>query len=423
MLTIRRLAMLILPIAFTIWASFAPTSDLRIAVLVMVWLTGLMLAIPMLSTPMRWLRRIPSLLWLVWLTAFVSIVLIWLLRFQPAVGLPISITEQLWLVGSSISLVVLPFAGISSDEESSIGWLAGPLITISTLIFIVIGLEFGLRYIWVMSDNFQFSKMHQNWNRLYWNPINDAGYRDYALPASNDARQNVLVIGDSLVTGYGVDDIADTFPHLLNDELGDDYTVNIVAQPGWGVASSFGAMQAYPIMPDIVVLSHYINDINEGTAAQSYGQAFPQIRVDPSESQRWWVDRFYIANFLYYRVFLYTQHDSLGLYNDWVYGAYTNSQVWQAYQAELQTVIDWTASNDVRLVVVVWSDLINIEQSQAITQPVINYFTEQAIPVVDMAQYVRDLPLNQRIVNPFDAHPSTMSHALAAAQIAQVLSE
>ena len=50
-------------------------------------------------------------------------------------------------------------------------------------------MELGLRYVWVMSDNFQFSAMHRNWSRLYWNPLNDVGegYRDYP-PAPNDER-------------------------------------------------------------------------------------------------------------------------------------------------------------------------------------------------------------------------------------------
>ncbi len=422
-LNAKRLAFLILPIVFTIGSSFAPASDLRTVAVLMIWITGLFYAVPALAMPIRLLRRVPSILWLLWLVAFITILVIWIVRFQPAVGLPISLTEQLWLWAGSITLTLLPVAGRISNEKARIGWLAGPLITITTLIFIIIGLEFGLRYLWVMSDNFQFSKMHQNWNRLYWHPINEAGYRDYAVPTSNDDRQNILIMGDSLVTGYGINTIADTFPHILGDMLGTDYTVNIVAQPGWGVASSFGALQAYPIVPDLVILSHYINDINEGTAAQQYGRPFPQIRVEPTDTQRWWTDRFYIANFLYYRVFLYTQYDSLGLYNEWVYGAYTDSQVWQAYQTELQTVIDWTEETDIELIVLAWSDLINIEQSQVITQPVIDFFETQSISVINMGQYIADLPLNQRTVNPFDAHPSVMSHRLAAEQIAQVLSE
>lgn len=422
-INLRQLLFLLIPIIFTVWSSTAPATDLRIVVLMAIWITGLMLSFPLLSLPIRLLRKIPALLWIIWLIALITVLVIWLLRFQPAVGLPLSITEQLWLAGTVITLIFLPFAGISSDESIRIGWLAGPLITLTTLVFIVIGIELGMRYVWVMSDNFQFSKMHSNWNRLYWNPINEAGYRDYPVPLENDGQIHILVMGDSLVTGYGVDNIADTFPHILDDALDDDYSVNIVAQPGWGVFSAFGAVQAYPIEPDILILSHYINDINEGTAAQEYGQAFPQIRIDPTESQRWWTERFYIANFLYYRVFLYTQHDSVGLYNDWVYGAYDNQAVWTAYQEELQTVIDWTAENDIPLIVLVWSNLLDIEGSESITEPVVTYFSEQNIPVVDMSDYLIDLPVSQRTVNPFDAHPGERSHRIAGEELAEVLSE
>lgn len=226
-----------------------------------------------------------------------------------------------------------------------------------------------------------------------------------------------------MVTGYGVDDIADTFPHVLDDALGEEYSVNIVAQPGWGIFSALGAVQAYPIQPDILILSHYINDISEGTAAQEYGQAFPQIRIEPTESQRWWTDRFYIANFLYYRVFLYTQHDSLELYNDWIYRAYENQAVWTAYQEELQSVINWTAENDIPLIVLVWSNLLDIEGSQSITEPIVAYFSEQNIPVLAMSDYLIDMPVSQRTVNPFDAHPGETSHQIAGEQLAEILLE
>ncbi|MEO1166787.1 MAG: SGNH/GDSL hydrolase family protein, partial [Chloroflexota bacterium] len=401
MTTISKRAMwLLLPLIFTVWSSTAPATDLRIVVLIVVWLTGLFYAVPALAAPVYWLRMSPSLLWILWLTCLSAMILIWLLRFQPAVGIPLSITEQLWLVGNTIGLLLLPFAHYNRSENiPAMRWRAGLLTTLTTVLVIVIGLELGLRFAYVMSDNFQFSKMHQNWNRLYWNPINADGYRDYEAPPPDDQRTHILVLGDSLVTGYGVNHIDDTFPHILDAQLGADYTVNIAAQPGWGISNALDGAQVYPIEPDVVVLSHYINDIAEGIAAEAYDRPFPQIRVEPTEQQRWWTDRFYIANFWYYRVYSYTAHDSVSLYNDWIYDAYGNGEVWSNYQLELQSILDWTEEIDAPLVVVVWSNLLDIESSRRLTDPIVTFYSERDVLVVDMATLLADLPASQRTAN------------------------
>lgn len=421
----KRLLWLIIPILFTVWAAQLEASDLRTIALILLWYTGIAYSIPLLAKPILWLRRFPAILWLIWLISISGAIIVWIVRFQPAIALPLSPVEQFWLLSCAIGLILLPIANLSIEERAGLGkrlgWQGSPLISVTTIVLIVIAIELGLRYFWVASDNFQFSKMHQNWARLYWNPINEKGYRDYPVPAADDKRTHIIVAGDSLAAGYGVDHIADTFPHKLNDLLGDDYTVSIVAQPGWGVASELGAVIDYPIKPDILILSHYINDINEGTAGKNYGRPFPPIRLDPDETQRWWVDNFYIANFLYYRVFLYTQHDAVHLYDDWVYGAYSNHKVWRAYKKELQTVIDWTNENNVRLIVLVWPDLLNVEGSRSITNPVVKYFSNRDIPVLDMANYFQDEPPSRLTVNPFDAHPSIYSHKIVAEQLAKII--
>lgn len=424
-LDIKRLVWLILPIVFTVWATQLEASDLCTIALIVIWYTGIVYSVPILTKPIVWLRRFPAILWLLWLIGFSAVFILWIARFQPAVALPLSGIELFWLLTCGIGLVLLPVANLSQQERTVIGqrlgWSGGILITLTTLVMIIIGIELGLRYFWVASDNFQFSKMHQNWSRLYWNPINEKGYRDYPIASTDDERTHIIVAGDSLASGYGINDIANTFPHILNDLLGDSYTVNITAQPGWGVASALGATKEYPIVPDILILSHYINDINEGTAGHEYGQPFPQIRLDPDDNQRWWVENFYIANFLYYRVYLYTQHEAVSLYNDWVYGAYRNRTIWRAYKEELQTVIDWTDENDVQLIVLVWPNLLNIDNSRRITDPVVKYFSNRDIALVDMAHYLQDESPTRLTVNPFDAHPSIFSHTIAAEQLFKII--
>lgn len=393
--------------------------------LILAWMVVLVRVVPSLAKPIVRLRRWTLAFWLIELAVSVAIIAVWLVVFQPAAGIAISGVEWFWLIGGFYGLIAVSTVGKRQADEKQVshsGWWTGPMLTVTTLVLIIIGSELGLRYIWVMSDNFQFSAMHRNWSRLYWNPLNDVGegYRDYP-PAPNDERTHILVAGDSLVAGYGVNSIDNTFPHILVKMLGEDYTVNIVAQPGWGISTAFGALQSYPTQPNIVVLSHYINDIAEGSAGQQYHEPFPSIRLEPPENQRWWVENFYIANFLYYRVFLYTQHDAVGLYNDWLRGAYEDPAVWNAYQSEMQAWVDWAATNEVELVVIVWPNLLAIDAWRDVTDPVVAYFEAQGITVVDMGDYLGDESPAKLTVNLFDAHPSEYSHQIAAEKLYQVI--
>jgi len=416
----KRLAWLIVPIIGTLLVVQINADSLPLWViglpLLLVWLSAIVRLVPSTATPLRWLLHVPALLWAIALLAFSLVIAGWITVFQPAVGITMRSAELYYLIGSAYGLVMLLVAAVrDSAHKRAIGFWSGPLLTLTTLILIVFAVELGLRYWLVMSDNFAFSKMHQNWTRLYWQPVNELGYRDNA-PAS-EAQINVMVAGDSLVTGYGINSIEDTFPQRLDDLLEDEYSVNIVAQPGWGISTAMDLLQDYPVQPDILVLSHFINDIVEGPAGQQYRQPFPQIRLEPTPNQEWWVNNWYIGNFLFYRVFLYTAHQSPALYNDWINSAYEDPAVWAAYQQEIQAVIDYATEKNVQLIVLVWPNLLDIEGTQAQTQPVIQFFVEQAVPLVDMSQYLREYSVSQRIVNTFDAHPSRLSHQIAAEQL------
>jgi hypothetical protein len=434
----------VIAIVFTLAAFIIPTEDTPLGVWIVVlglpWTVALLRLTPSMGRPMRWLWRIPALLWLIWLVALVALLVGWLLYYQPAAGINLRPIEWLYLLASAYGLLFLFTTAVNArnasstgstgepkpvpKQQRSLGILAGPLITLTTVLLILIGLELGMRFVWIASDSFQFSKMHQNWARLYWNPLNELDYRDYAIPAADDFRQHVIVAGDSLAAGYGVNDIADTFPHLLGDLLGEGYTVNIVAQPGWGITTALAQLENYPLAPDILILSHYTNDIVEGPAGKQYNRPFPKIRLDPEPGlQAWLVNNSYLANFLYYRVFLYFRHESMTLYNDWIRNSYDDPAVWSAYEDEMQAVIDWAQAHQVQLVVLVWPNLLDVTGSRNLTTPVVDYFSLHGVPVVDMSVYLAETPVSRLVANRFDSHPSVYSHHQAAEQLFNALLE
>ncbi len=367
--------------------------------------------------PVRGLWRVPLLFWMAWLIALVFVIGAWLVLYQPAVGINFTLSEGVFL-GAGLAIVAAYFGhGLNRDSiKPLLGWWINPFITLATLVLAIIAVELGLRYWVVMSDNFALSKMHQNWNRLYWQPVNELGFRDYP-PNTDPTRQKIIVMGDSFVAGYGVNDIDDTFPHQLGALMGEDYAVNIVAVPGIGIGTALADVMKYPVKPDVLVVSHYINDLIEG-AAKRVLPAFEGVRQTPPEGLSWWIDNFYIANFWYYRVYHYFSINAGTRYSDYIREAYANTEAWRIYETEeLDVLIAWTEANDVQLYVIVWHNLADREGSLPLIAPVLAYFEEKGIPTLNMAEALEGLPVSQITANIFDAHPSIEAHRIASERL------
>lgn len=347
---------------------------------------------------------------------------LWILSYQPAAGKPLLPEEWMYLISALIAIVFGYFGGLTTEQvrrASVPSGAAGAVISLVTIAILITGVELGLRYLLVMSDNFAFSKMHRNWVNVYWNPINAHDYRDFDV--APDDSTNLLVMGDSLAAGYGVNRIEDTFPHMIG-ALRNEYHVNVVAQPGWGVATALGAVQQYPVEPDVLLMSHFTNDILEGPAGRLYERAFPQIRRQPPENLTWWIENLDLANFLYYRLYHYAAaHDASGQYTSHILDAYEDADVWSAYQAELQQVVDWTDERNIPLIVAVWPNLVDVEGSAESVEKVVSWFDDRGVTVVDLSPVLAQIPVGQRVVNRYDAHPSVTSHRAAAEAIAPLL--
>jgi hypothetical protein len=403
--------------AALLWWADVPGKDLLLALTIA---AALARALPPHANPVLYvlkvLHHVPALFWLLWLAGHLLIVVGWLLLFQPAAGIPLSLSDAIYAVIAISAFNAFWLAGLTRDAvrqmPARMGWRLNGLIAIATVVIMMLGLELALRYLFVYSDNFALSKMHQNWVRVYWNPINTLGYRD--LPPADGTTHRLLVMGDSFAAGYGVNDIQRTFPHLLGQQLGPGYSVNIAAQPGWGTGTARAAVQQYPYIPETLILSFFINDIVEGDAARVYTAPFPGVRQSPPAEWAALIDTFYIANFYYYRLYHYQSFNSGQRYLDWVLNAYEDEDVWRVYTTELDQVRDWAAANGVKLIAIVWGYLPDLALSAPATDRVVDYFTQHKVPVVNMAAVLAEEPAARLMVNVFDAHPSVYSHQRAA---------
>ena len=286
------------------------------------------------------------------------------------------------------------------------------------LTFMAVELFFKLFF--AQSDGFRYTLSAQNWYDRYWEE-NELGYRDVLWTDQQvEGKTKVMVVGDSFVAGTGINDPNDRFSNQLGQLLGDDFVVFNVASPGWDTIDEVRAILEYPYPPDIIVLSYFINDI-EGVAYDSGAQR-PQVRQDPPAWLNLFVQNSHAVNFIYWRVARLGPQEWARIYwEDWLVAIANDPEIRWRHQQELLTIADGAASEQTPLYVVVFPNLTAVEESEFITQPVIDLFTERNVPVLDVTTILAGRDPAETVVNPFDAHPNEQIHREVAEALYQMI--
>jgi len=288
-----------------------------------------------------------------------------------------------------------------------------------TLLFSLISIEIAFRLFFIQSDGINFTLASKRWFERYWRPINSLGYRDYAwTPEKIGSRKRVAVVGDSFAAGGGIEEIEDRFSNQLAKMLGDDYVVMTIAKNGWNTRQEIDGLLAYPYPPDLVVFSYYLNDI-EGVA-KTMGYSRPSILIPPPHWLQPLVDNSYALNFAYWRLFRWrafadpNQRAEIQTYQNYLRALYENPEVWAAHQEELRQVYNVAQSHQYQLIVVVFPDMLAIEETQDLSSKVVDFFKNLGTPVVDVTDLIVTGQPEKLIVNSVDSHPSIEVHTLVA---------
>lgn len=423
---------LIVPIAITglFLIQLTPNhNNLALSAVIMAWwavashyVTGLLKRF--IFIPITVLNRFPKLFICLSILFPFVIFLIWIISFQPAVGISLSLSEVVFLVGYLYWFLSYIFPNISVTELNhfSKSWISNLTVFAATLLFSIVAIELGLRYFVVMSDNFALSKMHQNWHRLHWKPINHLGFRDFE-PNTDKTKDQIIVMGDSFAVGYGINDIENTFPHRLSQLLGDKYAVNVVGAPGVGTGTAFADVRKYPAFPKTLIVSYYINDLIEGDAKQAL-PPFSSVLTAPSPELKWLVENLYIFNFYYYRIYYYFFSQGGESYSEYIAQAYKNPEALRLHREnELDLLVEWCRLNDVNLYIVVWFNLVDLDGSKKMLEPILSYFEEKGIAWLDTSTILSSIPSHDRVVNIWDAHPSVLAHTIIADELYKILTQ
>lgn len=289
-------------------------------------------------------------------------------------------------------------------------------VTFTTFI-IFMAAEIYCRTAFTASGAFAFTKASKAWFRAYWHPVNSLGYRDDEYTAANLAtRRTILVLGDSIAAGHGIEDYRLRFGNRLQQRLGERWQVATVAQCGWNTSDEIEALRAFPATPDLVVLSYCVNDLD--AAARKEGLPRPPV-PPPGRIAGAIIERFHFADFVYWQ-FVRGPEVTATM---WQYydACYTNERVWERHRKELASLIELTRDQGAPLVVVVFPLLTDVARTAAHNERVIAYVEAQDVAVIDMTETVASAAPGTFVVNRFDGHPNAALHAIVAEQLEHVV--
>jgi len=274
--------------------------------------------------------------------------------------------------------------------------------------------EEAFAMVFVQTDGFGYTSAAKAWRARYWKPLNSLGYRDSEHPATDFYRKKTLfVVGDSFVAGYGIKDAKDRFSDVLQDRLGKQWLVANVAQPGWDTLDELQAVRSHPHNPQMILLSYFINDI-EGACTKSGYERPPSVDL-PSPFIDAFTQDSRLAGFLYWRCYRRWHAGPLdNKYWSFMKGCYDNSRVWDRHRREISSFIRYANHRRIRLMVVIFPSLTDVEGTRPYTAKVAGFFRENGVPVVDLTPLFSGRKPSDMIVNNFDAHPNVATHRQVA---------
>lgn len=373
-----------------------------------------------LAVPVRWLRRRPILYWLVLLLVLAGGLGAWVVGYQPTNGRPLEAVEYFLLLALAWLLVYLLFYDLHTAQLREMGAklgrsrLAGVMVMLTTVVTIFIGAETYMRLFYITTDGYGFTAMNYHWYKnFYWGHYNSLGYRDHEPQPADAAVTRVAVLGDSFAMGHGINNLDDTFAQLLERKLGPGYDVNVVAQSGWDSDIELYELENYPLRPDVLILSYYLNDID-------YLLQAPELNPDSrftfpdNPALSWFILNFFVPNYLYYNLLQFTSPERTSNHLQDLVDAHLNETFWEQQAQRLYEFVDWSRRSDVQLIVLLWPHLTAVAESQPATQRVRAFFEDAGIAVVDMSEALAGSDSRQLVVNRFDAHPGIEAHRLAA---------
>jgi hypothetical protein len=304
--------------------------------------------------------------------------------------------------GVAASLIILSFRAKPPRRDF---YFNSILVFFSTVYFLLAAEAITATF-FIQSHAVGATLAHRKWSERYWYPyINSYGYRDHE-PVWKD--RILFVVGDSFAAGAGVEKLDERMSGRLAQALGPHWTVATIAKPGWDTKDELIALERHPKKPDAIVLSYFLNDIEN--AAARHGMPIPVLAQHTSPFQAL-IDHSYLVNWFFWRL---NPMMGDGSYWSFARSAYASPEIFADHLSDLSGIVRYAQNAQARLYIIIWPVLTDIPGSAGMTGKVYDSLRDKGVRVIDLSPHLAGVPTSKVIANNSDPHPSVWAHARAA---------
>lgn len=256
----------------------------------------------------------------------------------------------------------------------------------------------------------------RNWFSFYWQS-NSMGYRDDEVKEKNNLKKKIFFVGDSFTAGHGLKKRSQRFSNIVGQKLNRQYEFYNIGVNGADSDDEFKNLITFPVKPDVVVLQYFFNDIDNSSKHLGKWQPFPMVYSDIPLWQRPLVRGSFLLNYIYWKFPHSGEYD----YLEQLRKAYADTAVMKDHLISLKKITGFCRSNKIRLYVVVFPFLQNLEVSDQLAIPVKQFFASENIDVLEVSKLVTDLPIKDRVVNVNDFHASPLVNERVAQALSSII--
>ncbi len=257
-------------------------------------------------------------------------------------------------------------------------------------------------------------------------------------------KKKIWFIGDSFTYGFGIEKTENTFPSIVEQQLHGQYVSINLGDGGAAPFQEKDILLTYDSLcgasPDFVVWQYFGNDIDvldlgPDRYAITHANSF-KMRLGKFFFQA----KTFFLDYLYWEYFTDNEQGAIQTYIDFLNTLYRTDSVlvgstiqdtaiaekgaFQAHLTPIKEVAALYKKRGVKFVVVVfpflWKD--GPENAEHIyTQRVVSALNSDSIDVMDLTPLIKPIPLEMRIVNNHDPHPSMLIAKMAGDTIANYI--
>ena len=258
----------------------------------------------------------------------------------------------------------------------------------------------------------------KNWFAIYWKE-NSLGFRDAELKEKDLTKKKIIFIGDSFTAGHGLKKTSQRFSDIAGKQLKDKYEFFNLGVNGADTDDEYKTLLNFSEKPDVLVLQYFFNDIDNATKRAGVWQEFLMMYSDIPLWQRPLARGSFLLNFIYWKF----PHSGEFDYVAQLRKAYGDSIILQDHLSSLKKFTDYCHANGVRLYVVMFPFLQDLQISNELATPVKQFFTNEKVVVLEVSQLVTDLSVKERVVNVNDFHSSPLVNERVANELVKIVKE